>query len=105
MHHSKSPSIDRRNSHSRMAHSSYNIRRNYSNKSLKPFHTICNNMNNDFPRSISNSKYFNSIIYLKDNKINQLNKKINELTKKLNEKNNQQKYFNNNATKYHQLFL
>ena len=96
-HHSKSPSINRRKGHARMAHSSYNVKRNYSNKFLKPFNTICNKMNNDFSRSISNSKYFNNIIYLKDNKINQLNKKINELTNKLNEKNNQQqKYFNNN---------
>ena len=87
-----SPSMERRNTYVRMSNSSKNIRRKYSNKSLKQYNNISNNLNNEFSNTVYNSNYFNGIISLKDNKINQLNRKINELTRELNEK-NKENYF------------
>ena len=91
----KSPSVERRNTYVGMSNSFNNLRRKYSNKSLKHYNNISNKMNDDFSRTCFNSNYFNGIISLKDNKINQLNKKINELTRELNEK-NKESYFQSN---------
>ena len=73
----KNSSINKRNNNfSRAVNKSYTLKRNYSNHSINLHRTDDKNSND----------YFNQVIILKDNIINQQKKKINDLSKKLLEK-------------------